>query len=45
MLSIVIRNMKDIDVWEERAVSIFLEDGVDVFLRNLDTNFPDYMLR
>jgi len=39
-----LRNKKYIGVWEERAVSSFLEDGVNVFLRNLDTNFPDYTL-
>jgi len=44
MLSIVIRNMKDIDVSEERALSSFLEGEVNVFLRNVDTSFPDYTL-
>ena len=36
--------MKYIGIWEERVVSSFLEDGVNVFLRNFDTNFPDYTL-
>jgi hypothetical protein len=44
MLSIVIRNMQDIGVSYEPALSSFLEDGVNVLLQNLDTSYPDYRL-
>jgi hypothetical protein len=44
MLGIVLRNMKDIGVLDERALSSYLEDGVNVFLQNLDTSYPDYTL-
>jgi hypothetical protein len=44
MLNIIIRNMKVIDVSVEHALSSFLEGGVNVFFRNLDTTFLDYTL-
>jgi hypothetical protein len=44
MFSVVIRNMKDIGVSDERVLPSFLEDGVNVFLKNLITIYPHYML-
>ena len=38
------KKIKNIGVSDERALSSFLEDGVNVFLKILDTSYHDYTL-